>query len=66
MSENINRKDLNLGKCPTCDEWTHFDLVKKISKSKSIVKCSFCLNKLKQYKNGKVHYEEIKSHDLFG
>ena len=34
MSENINRKNLNLGKCPTCDEWTHFDLIKKISKSK--------------------------------
>jgi len=65
MSGDLGRKILNLGRCPQCDEWTHFYLVKKINKSKSIVECSFCTKKLKQYKNGKVHYEEIKSHDLF-
>ncbi len=65
MPEDLKRKQLNLGECPKCEEWTHFNLIKKINSTKSIVECSFCLNKVKQFKNGKIYYEEILSHDMF-
>lgn len=57
--KNYNEEDtLNLGMCPHCLDFTRFKIVDE-TKSKDILKCMICMKDVKQYKNGKIHYEKV-------
>jgi uncharacterized protein (DUF983 family) len=57
--------DLGFGKCPHCSETTTFFP----TETKSVFECEICEKKVKQYKNGKVHWfkigEEFTNAELF-
>lgn len=53
-----DEETLNLGVCPHCMDFTRFKIVNE-SQSKDILKCMICMKDVKQYKNGKIHYEKI-------
>ena len=57
MVKRLQIEDLALGKCPHCSEFVTFIPTKK----KDVFICDACEDKVRQYKNGRIHW--YKYHD---
>jgi hypothetical protein len=55
----MTNKEINLGICPECKDYTHFHILKKLKKQYSLMICDMCKKQVVQYVNGKVHYERL-------
>ena len=61
MTERVSISDIALGKCPECFEFSTFIPTKK----KDIFICEECDQKVKQYKNGKIHWVKYNDKHTF-
>lgn len=61
MSRKITIEDLALGKCPSCFEFVTFVPTKK----KDIFVCEVCDDKIRQYKNGKIHWYKYTEEPIY-
>ena len=57
----IVKEILNIGKCPKCTEYTHFNKTKK----PTIFTCAICDSIVEQKINGKVLYKEVELPGIF-
>jgi len=55
MEKILKFGDLGFGKCPHCEEHTTFFPTAKLE----IYECESCDKKVRQYKNGKVHWYKL-------
>jgi hypothetical protein len=61
MVKRIQISDLALGKCPHCSEFATFIPTRK----KDIFICDACEDKVRQYKNGKIHWYKYNDAQVF-
>jgi hypothetical protein len=57
----MTSKEINLGICPECNDYTHFHILKHLKKKCSLMICEMCKKEIVQYVNGRVHYEKLDS-----
>jgi hypothetical protein len=61
MTERVSISDIALGKCPECFEFSTFIPTRK----KDIFICEECDQKVRQYKNGKIHWVKYNDKHTF-
>lgn len=61
MTESVSIKDIAVGKCPNCSEFATFIPTRK----KDIFICEECDDKVRQYKNGKIHWVKYNDKHTF-
>lgn len=61
MADKFSINDIGLGKCPECFEFSTFIPTKK----EDVFICEECNEKVKQYKNGKIHWVKYNERPTF-